>query len=1525
MWKRLKKIAFITSLVLLFAVGFVTLTYHGFFAPKVDGFLTTTVQSLLEEQLQREVSVEAVHLSFPNPKIVISNIAIAREQKLSEGTLFSAKRVQARVLLRSLLSQYLFIDDIILDTPSVWIQFDQDGQSNLPQFGNQDPKEPKPPSRFKIQELIKRLTFPHVQLIDGDIYFAHQQQQLTVAVERLNTTVSLRLEDLRGKGKISLEGGTVEFQDRGSLAIDLAGEMTLRDSNLSLSSFLLQAGSTKIEAEGEVRNIMKPDLNLAVEADISLDEIDRIAQVNQNLSGLAHFSGHVTGTLPDVTAGGRLICEQGTAWRLGFEGVDANVQYHDKQLLIPALGVDLWDGTVQGSARLSFAGTPNIDTELVLEHVELAYMNSILDDPIEVAGPVSGTVKVGGESFDFADLVIEALLHLQGNTLYGVDIAAGTADIALREQTVFIHSLETNIFEGQATAKGLLELYDDFDYQVDLDIQDIGLASVMSLIPPESPDVSGKLSGTITAEGSQFSLDFLELESELALSNLVAYDVQAKTVRLKAAIQEQTLSIPQLSVQLFSGEVEGTGKLALGGETFPQFEAALELRDIALETVMQQFAPKSQGQGFDAAGIVGGHVACRGTSFALQDLYGIIDLTGTGHLKVAGADTGKKEEVPFDLRIKSALEQKAVTISSLQIESSALHVDTSGTIDLQGPSFDLAYHAAVQDLQRLLHQALGFVPGIEQDSFLYQVAGNIETLQGTLQGPVSDLTIEARAHVSEADLVWARVDDLTADIAMNGSMLTIQQVQASYKNAAILASGTIDLTGPSGPVLDIPVCVKTAHLSDYLSMAKQELPIDGTLQEIDATIRGTADRLEADMDLIIHEGAAWGQGFDAIIGKLSLSDNRLEVESLTVKKNGGIIDLTGFLGFDQSFEALLTTQNVNVHDIDALESIAVQYEGLIALSFEAKGSLQDPRGKAHITFTQLSYNGTPIEDITCDIAIANQEIEAEIATFRNKVMALFSLGIHDGLRYKAELVMQEAAVEQLLSLVVELEELSGLITGTITSEGSLNNFRDFSADIKLSQLDLVVAGRKMNNSKEIDIVLTEEELIVNSLELIGQDLGVFAQGFLDFQGHFALDLDGILDLRPLRAFLPRSAGITALNGRAQVMCSITGTVKEPLVEGLIELNQGSIKLDAYPDPITAMNGKVAFTKNRIELVRLSGKVSEGNFTTEGFLAYQGLSPEAFEIKVKGEQLELQKLVDELEMTVSPEIRLSGNMEKQSIDGEIVVHDALYGQEIDLQSFIRDQNRKLSLSSIDPDSQAPQFIPELFLKIRAPKDVRFKNKLADIQLKADLLVQGTVVKPQIEGRVQVLDGKITFGDVRYDILGGILDFIDPLRLNPEMNIQVETVIQEYKINLGIEGNLNQFLLNMSSDPPLSDSEIAQIIAVGSGAQTNAYNFVTRPLQTLVEGQLEKAFRLDRISVDVDPLLSGSKDSEMTPTVTLAKRFFDALMFTYTTSVGGVERSQLFGLEYEISDKVSITAQTDEQGEYNTSVVFKFKLK
>ena len=1522
MLKFIKKFLIILGISFIVVLVLGTLLYWGFFAPKVEQYLTNTVQTLLEDQLKREVSIDHIRLNFPNPQIVISNVAIARRQKLSEGTLLSAKSLSAKILLRSLFSKHILIDDIVLDSPDVWVEFDEQGQSNLPIFEKDE--TPKEPSWFDTGKLVNRLYFPHIELIDAKIYFAHKQLPLTVSVERLNTTVALGLGDLRAKGTISLEGGSLAYQDYGPIPTAFSGGIEFQDNSLSLSAISLQAGTSKITLDGTIADMSKPNLDLSVLASLSLDEIDQYANIHQNLTGLVDFNGTVTGQIPDVVAQGHLSCKTGTAWKLSLDNLDTDIRYQNNQIYLSSLGLDLWEGHLAGDGMFALSGTPKYAADVTLKSVNLDYVDTLLDSELQIAGPVSGKVKVQADSFDFDDLIVESSLTLDTVQTYGVDISQGQTEFDIQKRNLSIRSLALDIFQGTLTGTAALKLYSDFSYQANVEVNQLSLESIMAMIPQKT-DIAGLLSGTIVAEGSEFDLEHLALQTDLHVEEVDAYGIQTQMVQAKAAVKNRILTIDKIAVPLFGGNIDGKGSLVLAGETLPLFTTQLTFDNLSVQKIMKQFAVNTVSQGVDVDGAIGGTVKLSGASFDVKDIQGNVDLQGRGNLSVAvSAKENTTEDLPFTLALKTALHDNVLDISTLQVDSSTLQLSTTGNLDLKDLALDLDYELASEDLHTLLEQVLVFVPGLDSSSPLHQFAGNIEQLKGRIHGPVAQLEIEADTHFTNADFVWAAADDIRAKVLYQGTTLTIKELQMDYKKASItLDQGTIDLSNASDPQFDLPLIMKSGELADYLAMVKQDLPVAGKINKISTSISGSVSNLQADIDLTIDDLTAWGQGFDALNGKIQLADNRITINSLSVKKNGGTIDLKGFLGFDLSFRAQLAASDLDLHNIDALQSAVAMYQGKADISLDVEGTFDNPQGFAEVLLKDLSYNGNPTEDATCEILLKNQKMNLSLVTFRKSLVASVELSLTPDLLYKAKLSMEQASVEQLLSLAVNIPGITGIITGNITSEGSLSDVQNSSADIKLSELDLDIFGQKITNSKDIDFVVTPQKFTVNSLELKGEELGLFARGFLDFQGNYDLDVDGILDLRPILAFIPKSVGISSLEGRVQLICSVRGTFEEPEIEGVAELNQGSVKLDAYPEPVTNLHGKLAFTKGVIKIVRIEGRLSKGDVATYGTFHYEGITPKDFSIDAEGTQLVINNYLEGLNLTVSPHVRISGNLVQQKLAGEIFIDNVLYSQDIDFQSMIFSKTRDISLPATEAGEKSQPLL--LDLAINAPKNVKIQNKLADLDIKASLRIQGSVVQPSLEGRVELSKGKIIFGDIKYNIISGVFDFLDPLKINPEMNIQVETVVQDYDIQLRIDGNLEKFTLNMSSDPPLSDGEIARLLAAGSGNGTNGYNFVTKPLQTLVEGQIEKAVKLDRFSVDVDPLLSDSGDSEAVPTVTLGKRLFKDLLVTFTTTVGGAENSQIVELEYELSDNISLSARRDENGELETSFTFKFKIK
>ena len=76
----------------------------------------------------------------------------------------------------------------------------------------------------------------------------------------------------------------------------------------------------------------------------------------------------------------------------------------------------------------------------------------------------------------------------------------------------------------------------------------------------------------------------------------------------------------------------------------------------------------------------------------------------------------------------------------------------------------------------------------------------------------------------------------------------------------------------------------------------------------------------------------------------------------------------------------------------------------------------------------------------------------------------------------------------------------------------------------------------------------------------------------------------------------------------------------------------------------------------------------------------------------------------------------------------------------------------------------------------------------------------------EGEVQI------FGN-RYTVNRGDVRFVNPVRIDPIFDMDLETKARSVTVNIAISGTMQKLNVNYSSDPPLQPREIIALLAVG----------------------------------------------------------------------------------------------------------------
>ena len=255
---------------------------------------------------------------------------------------------------------------------------------------------------------------------------------------------------------------------------------------------------------------------------------------------------------------------------------------------------------------------------------------------------------------------------------------------------------------------------------------------------------------------------------------------------------------------------------------------------------------------------------------------------------------------------------------------------------------------------------------------------------------------------------------------------------------------------------------------------------------------------------------------------------------------------------------------------------------------------------------------------------------------------------------------------------------------------------------------------------------------------------------------------------------------------------------------------------------------------------------------------------------------------------------------------------------------------------------PETLPvRLDIRINAPSTLQVQNRTLRLVANADLQVRGTIDRPVLLGTAEIVRGEALYEGKRFLITRGTVDFNNPSRIEPFLDIEAETRIrvpqETYRITLRVTGPLTGTPnFSFDSDPPLGEIEILALIfgdvAPGSNAELRQFDettpqarlfreraarALTGVLSSEVSRVVEETFRVDTFQITPslqDPNTQSARNIEPGMRLTVLKRLSDRLYLTYSRSLSSSNRDQVVLLEFDQSDRLSWILWRNEDGIY-----------
>lgn len=514
--------------------------------------------------------------------------------------------------------------------------------------------------------------------------------------------------------------------------------------------------------------------------------------------------------------------------------------------------------------------------------------------------------------------------------------------------------------------------------------------------------------------------------------------------------------------------------------------------------------------------------------------------------------------------------------------------------------------------------------------------------------------------------------------------------------------------------------------------------------------------------------------------------------------------------------------------------------------------------------------------------------------------------------------------------------VSFALTGEITVQGPLNDPPRGDVTARLTSFVLSLRG---NDLAAADARLTARDGVFRlaPVELIGELGQVRVTGGWTYGRSVNLKAVGNADLTVLARQLP---GVSKADGRAAVSGEVTGPWDAPAVRAGMTIDNARVHVDPLDQTFEVSTMSLLYTDGRFVLDTLEGRLGGGNLVAEGSM---DRATGDVNVAVSLDGYTMHPFAG-LTGVVDGELLLSGRLPAPTLSGDLHVRQAVYDR--------RMQWGALVVENVARGAEVARNVPfgetRLAVRIYGEDDIRVDTNVANLVLDMDLALGGTLAEPGLAGRVDVREGEVEFRGHTFSIISASVDFLDPARIAPYLDVLARTTIdhalpddplrtEPIEIDLALTGPADRIQLTLTSRPDLPQSDLLSLLAVGltsdelaqAGAGVGASEatyLATGALQGQLEEQLHRYAGIDRFQVE--PFYAESSSTASTggsARLTVGKKLFDGQgMVIYSTTMDAAVQP-LIQLSYRLSPRTSVVLEQDELGRAGGELRYRIRFR
>jgi len=1030
------------------------------------------------------------------------------------------------------------------------------------------------------------------------------------------------------------------------------------------------------------------------------------------------------------------------------------------------------------------------------------------------------------------------------------------------------------------------------------------------------------ISGRVVARGIGYTRDRLKIEG----ADFTA-DVRLSPNRL---------ALSAIRIHALDATIEGAAEL----KNWSQFHFDGNVGGLNVREAAAMVTPRTiRWNGTIAAG------------FALDATLG----EPTAKLEASIAITPAAGGTPLEGQIEATYDQAAgkVRLGNSHLATSATRLDVSGTL---GETLDV--RAQSSNLDDVL-PALALAEENAPKELPIKLHNGRATFSGRISGPFNDPRLSGQATVQSASVEGHAFDRFSGQIEATTTSLRIDRAAMARGPTQINGSAEVTKTA-----IEAQLNVRNAQIAELAKEAGVNTTVTGTASGT-AHLSGAPQRPDAEITVDVEKPAGFGEQLDRLRATF-----RYSAETITV--TAGEADLASArLHFEGDYKHrandwkngdakfAFVAEAVPLSAVKAFSNLQTGVDSKV--DAKANGVARIAQGE--LTITSIDGNATA-HAVTWDrqgfgdIAFTAETRGDEVALRAAAEVRDISVQAQGSWRFSGEMPgtatvrfsrANLATVHNIVMTGGPLENTALPFEGFIDGASAMISIalrkpRDFHAELTVGTLEIHPKPTEtlrlgvqaqdiaLRNAKPVVVEISSSQALIKAAQFAARDTDLEATGTVAFNSKTGSDLSvkGSVNLIILQLLNPDLVA----RGSATVQASVRGSLRDPQLSGRMELKNASLYLGDLPNGIDNANGAVAFDRNRATIEKLTAETGGGTINLGGFIGFG--SPLVYRLQATVAKVRV-RYPEDVSVTFDATLALNGTSEASTVSGLMTLTRASFTPRADLARIVAQAARPIPAPATSSD-----YIRGMQFDVHIESGPGFELQTSltrNLEAEVDLRLRGTPLRPALLGSASVNEGEVQMFGNRYTVNRGDIRFVNPVKVDPILDMDLETKARGVTVNIAISGTLQKLNVNYSSDPPMQPREIIALLAVGRTPADNAGlssessaasssslaeaggGLISQAITAQLSSRLQRFFGASRVKID--PTLTGVEYLPQAR-LTIEQQVSSDITLTYITNLNRTQE-QIVQVEYDFSRQWSAIATREANGLFGVDFQYRKRFK